>query len=172
MSEFSESYHLRADNPQIVVDLIKASNNKGYVFPEKNGWVTFILKGQDFEIDEKIISLNPGVLIHYIYAEDHGWDLRIFNKTKIEFEFSCNWTEEIHIEKCHFDLTLLNELIVSQGNTTDGIESLFDVNEDIFELEEPPAYVIAQKLGLVYYEWLSDDYIDMNDGEETILVVD
>lgn len=172
MSEFSESYHLRANNPQIVVDLIIASNNKGYVCPEKNGWVTFVLKGQDFEIDENIISLNPGVLIHYIYAEDHGWELRIFNKSKIEFEFSCNWTEEIHIEKSHFNLTLLNELIVSQGNTTDGIESLFEVNEDIFELEEPPAYVVAQKLGLVYYEWLSDDYIDMNDGEETILVVD
>ncbi|MNO20464.1 hypothetical protein D3C76_102160 [compost metagenome] len=174
MSEFSECYHLKADCQQIVVDLIKESNNKGYVFPEKNGWVTFVLKGQALNMDEQIISLNPSVLIHYIYSEDHGWALRIFKKSEIEFEYSFMWTDddEIHIEKNHFDLTLLNELIISQGNTIDGIESLFDINEDMFDLDEPPAYAIAQKLGLTYYEWMSDDYIDTIDTDETIIFVE
>ncbi|MDQ0090131.1 hypothetical protein J2T12_003545 [Paenibacillus anaericanus] len=172
MSEFSASYHLKTDNQQIVVDLIRGSNNEGYVFPEKNGWVTFVVKGEAFNIDESIISLNPSVLIHYIYAEDHGWDLRIFNKSEIAFEYGCNWTEEIQIEKSHFDLYFLNELIISQGNSTDGIESLFDIDEDIFDLDEPPAFLIAQKLGLTYYEWLSEDYIDLSDLAENILIVD
>lgn len=172
MSEFSESYHLKTDNQQIVVDLIRKANLQGYVFPEKNGWVTFLVKGQSFEADESIILHNPGILIHYIYAEDHGWGLRIFKKSETGFEYSCNWNEDIHIEKSHFDLVFLNELIISQGNTTEDIESLFDADEDMFDLEEPPAYIVAQKLGLTYYEWLSDDYIDSIDVVENVLFVD
>lgn len=179
MSEFSASYHLKADNQQVVVDLLNQSNNQGYVFPEKNGWVTFLVKGGDFSLDESMISLNPSVLIHYVYAEDHGWELKIFKKAEIEFEYSWFWNDEDEIEvaKSHFNLDFLNELVTSQGNTVDGIEALFDIDEDALDdLDEPPAYTVAQKLGLTYYEWLSEEYIGMDDFAEELpeelLVVD
>ncbi len=172
MSEFSESYHLRTDNQQDVVNLIKETNNKGYVFPAQNGWVTFVVEGSAFDIDESVISQNPGILVHYIFAEDHGWELRVFRKDDLIFEYACGWTDEIQIEKSVFNIDVLTELIMEQGNSAEGIESLFDVGEETFNMEQPPAYTVAEKLGLTYYEWLSADYLGRDDIDEHILVVE
>ncbi|GBG07620.1 hypothetical protein PAT3040_02176 [Paenibacillus agaridevorans] len=74
MSEFSASYHIRTNAKTKVVDLIKDSDNKGYVFEETNGWVTFLIDGPAFNINESVLLCNPGLLVHYNYAEDHGWE--------------------------------------------------------------------------------------------------
>lgn len=81
MSEFSASYHLKTNDRAKVEELIKNSDNKGYIFEETNGWVTFLIEGPAFDINEAVIECNPGTMVHYIYAEDHGWELRVFKKT-------------------------------------------------------------------------------------------
>jgi hypothetical protein len=167
MSEFSASYHIRTNDKTKVVDLIKDSDNKGYVFEETNGWVTFLIDGPAFNINESVLLCNPGLLVHYIYAEDHGWEFRVFNKDEMIFEYKCDWTDEITIEKELFDVSIIKELIASQGNSIRDVEELFDLND--FDFEEPPAYVLATKLGLVHFEWLSVDYIE--DRLDEVLVV-
>lgn len=170
MSEFSASYHLRTKKKDDVVNLIKNSGNKGYVFEETNGWVSFVIKGLAFDIDDSLISCNPGIIVHYIYAEDHGWELRIFNKDDLVFEYKCDWTDEIHIEKELFDIDLIKELVIAQGNSVKDLESLFDITD--YDFEEPAAYEFAEKIGLTNYEWVSADYFDDNEVDERVLVVD
>jgi hypothetical protein len=168
MSEFSASYHLKTSDRTKVVDLIKDSENKGYVFEETNGWVTFLIDGPAFNINESVLSCNPGIIVHYIFAEDHGWEFRVFNKDELIFEYKCDWTDEIIIEKELFDVSIIKELIASQGNSISDIEELFDLSD--FEFEEPPAYILATKLGLVHFEWLSVDNIE--DRLDEVLVVE
>ncbi|OKP77884.1 hypothetical protein A3844_29180 [Paenibacillus helianthi] len=170
MSEFSASYHLQTSDQQKAVELIRASNNKGFVFPESNGWVTFIVKGPAFGIRKAIVSLNPGLLVHYSYMEDHGWALSFFEKDELISTYKCDWTEELHIEKDKLDIVLLRELIIKQGNSIEDLEKALDLAEDIGE--EPPAYFIANKLGLSYYEWLSADNIGDGSYYKNLVIVD
>ncbi|WP_424767592.1 hypothetical protein [Paenibacillus sp. sgz302251] len=109
--------------------------------------------------------------MHYIFAVDHGWELRIFNKDELVFEYKCDWTDDIQIEKNLYDIALIRQLITEQGNSAEDIESLFDLNEDVFTSEEPPAHTMAQKLGLVNYEWISADYLDRDELDQEIVVV-
>lgn len=168
MSEFSSSYHLKTNDRAKVVDLIKNSNNKGYVFGETNGWVTFLIEGPAFDINDSVIECNPGLIVHYIFAEDHGWELRVFSKDELVFEYKCDWTDEILIEKEQFDISIIKEIIADQGNSIDNVDEIFDLSD--LDFENPPAYRLANKLGLVNYEWLSADNIEDRLDEEVLIV--
>lgn len=170
MSEFSASCHLRTENQAAAVKLIKDSGNTGYVYEETNGWVTFLIEGAGLSIDRKVIECNPGLLVHYIYAEDHGWELRIYNKDELVFEYGCDWTDDIQITKSVFDLELIQEIIIGQGNQLPNLEALFNMTE--FDDELPPAYILAESFGLVNYEWVSADYMDSDELDEGVTYVD
>ncbi|WP_166242663.1 hypothetical protein [Paenibacillus turpanensis] len=171
MSEFSSSFHLRTERPQDAIDLLQNAGSTGFVFPETNGWVTFLADGPAFHMEDSIISYNPGILIHYTYMEDHGWSLQIYSKDDLVFDYKCDWTDELVIEKGEFDLDLLRELIIRQGNSAEGLEAIFELDESSYHFEAPPAYVIAQKLGLGYYEWLSSDNIGNGEHYDNIVAV-
>lgn len=78
MSEFSFSYHLRTNDPQEVVNLLKSCGLKGYVFPSVNNWTTFVCEEEDVEENAKLINANTGLLVYYSFAEDFGWGFSIF----------------------------------------------------------------------------------------------
>ncbi|MFD0589271.1 hypothetical protein ACFQZE_14875 [Paenibacillus sp. GCM10027627] len=168
MSEFSSSYHFKTDDRAKAVELIKNSGNRGFAFEETNGWVSFLIEGPLFDIHPSVIQSNPGLIVHYMYAEDHGWQFRVFNKQELAFEYKCDWTDEIVEEKTLFDLTIIKELIASHGNSSDGIEELFDISKYDFE-EQPAAYTLAEELGLIHYQWLSADDIG-NLADDSLIV--
>ncbi|QDH20358.1 hypothetical protein [Saccharibacillus brassicae] len=162
MSEFSASYHLRTTDRQQVVRMIQAAGHRGFVFPETNGWVTFIVEGETWEARPEILEQNPGLLAHYLYMEDHGWALSLFEKDEEVFGYRCDWTEVFEIEKDETDFDLLRRLISEQAHSTEGLEQAFEA--DGYTDDVPPAYAIAQKLGWVYFERLSADNI--GEGED------
>lgn len=164
MSEFSASYHLKAKDKEQAIKLIKDAGHQGFVFNEINGWVTFLIKGQAFDISESVIQCNPGLLVHYTYAEDHGWEFRVFEKDRVVFEYTCDWTDELHIEKNVYNLDVIKKLISSQGHEASNLEEIFEMDE--YDYEHSPAYQLAEKIGLVHYEWLSADYIRSDDELE------
>lgn len=170
MSEFSESFHLYTQKQESAVDLIKHSENKGYIFNEVNGWVTFVVPYRGRNVTASLLDWNPGLLVHYRYYEDHCWELIIYDKDDTVFEYKCDWTDDLRIEKNIYDLDLIRELILSQGNSIEGLDSLFDLKG--YTLDQPPAYRLAEKLGLTYYEWLSADNIEDQLDDQDILVVD
>ncbi|MBP1994129.1 hypothetical protein [Paenibacillus eucommiae] len=171
MSEFSDSFHLKTSNQNDVIRLLQSAKVKGYMYEEKNGWVTFVVAERSGNIEDALRESNPGVLIHYIYMEDHMWELKIFNNDELVFDYVAEWTDELVIEKNIFDLDMLGELIRQQGNSVEDLELLFDLKDGNLNYEEPPAYVIAQKLGLTYFEWVSADSMEDDDLEDGIIMV-
>ncbi|MGN7761919.1 hypothetical protein [Paenibacillus sp. 22594] len=169
MSEFSESYHLRSSDREDVVKLLRASGNTGYVFPEANGWITFVIEGSDFDLNQPLLEHNPATLVHYIYAEDHGFEVGVLWKNEVVFEFECDWNDDIEISKYTGNLDVIKELVLLQGNSIAGIEELFKA-ESMFS-DITPAYELAERIGLVHYAWLSADYAETNDTEADILPV-
>lgn len=168
MSEFSASYHLKSNDRTKAVELIKCSGNRGFVFEETNGWVTFVIEGPAFDISESVILCNPGIIVHYIFAEDHGWELRVFHKDELVFEYKCDWTDEAVMEKELCDISIIQELIANQGNSIHNVEELFDTTD--FDFGESPAYRLATKLGLVHFEWLSAD--NMEDRLDEVVIAE
>lgn len=65
MSDFSAAYHLKANNQQDGVDLLKRAGVSGYVFEPVNGWVTFVTQIDTFSPDSKISDHNSGVLLFF-----------------------------------------------------------------------------------------------------------
>ncbi|PUA39778.1 hypothetical protein C8Z91_07645 [Paenibacillus elgii] len=172
MSEFSESYHLKTKNQEDVVELLKKAEKKGYVFEEANGWVTFVCNGNQFQVDEGIVSHNPGVLLHYIYAGDYCWELKIFKKNELVFDYKCEWTDEIHIEKNIYDINVIKELVLDPEVSLDDIEAIFiNEDEDAIFGEIPPAHQFSDLIGLVNVEWVSFDYLEGRELENGIFTV-
>jgi hypothetical protein len=167
MSEFSESFHLKTLYQTKAVNLLRDAEMTGYVYGEQNGWVTFVVEYRGKNVDEVISELNPGILVYYVYLEDHMWTLKIYNKDELVFDFEANWAGEgLVIEKNLFDLEFLEELVISQGNSIVGLEQIFDFKDSNINYENPPAYLIAQRLGLANYEWVSSDHLSGFDDNE------
>lgn len=169
MSEFSESYHLRTSDREAAVNLIRNSGNTGYVFAETNGWVSFLIEGANFSVNPEVIKQNPGLLVHYIFAEDHGFEFRVYRKEEAVLEFVCDWNDEVEIEDNELDLGVIRELVLLQGNSISGIEQLFEA-ESMFS-DITPAYELAERIGLVHYAWLSADNVEEYETDEEIQVV-
>lgn len=89
-------------------------------------------------------------------------------KDELVFEYKCDWTDEITIEKEIFDINTIKQLIANQGNSFKNIEELFDFSD--FDFDVPPAYRLANLLGLVHFEWLSSDNIEDILNDEVLIV--
>ncbi|MBB3112861.1 hypothetical protein FHS18_004963 [Paenibacillus phyllosphaerae] len=167
MSGFSESFHLKTWDPNKAATLLMDVEMSGYVCSERNGWVTFVVDYRGRDVDKILSEFNPGLLVYYVYLEDHMWIFKIYNKDELVFDYEANWAgESLLIEKRLFDLDLLQEMIRLQGNLTDDLEQVFDFTDNKISNENPPAYLIAQKLGLDHYEWISLDRVsDLNQNQ-------
>ncbi|WP_141504672.1 hypothetical protein [Paenibacillus luteus] len=157
MSEFSQSYHLRTSDKEEVITLLKRSGKHGYVFEPTNGWVTFVVADGDFSADEEVTKQNRGTLVHYVYAEDHGWELLVYHSNQIVFDFNCAWEDDLVIKAEKLDVNVIAKLILEQGNAVENFESIFEIKdiEELFALETPPAFLIADLLGIIHYNWIS-----------------
>ncbi|MHC4158697.1 MAG: hypothetical protein ACYSSO_06430, partial [Planctomycetota bacterium] len=78
MSEFSESFHLRSNSQQNGEDLLKRAGLKGAVFSPVRGWVTVVPESELYEAVDQMVGANQRVLLHYLYAEDHGWQFEVY----------------------------------------------------------------------------------------------
>ncbi len=166
MSEFSESYHLKSNNQTDAVSLLKKASLSGHVLPQHNGWVSFVVKESQFEPIDKLISSNQGQLIHYIYAEDHGWEISIYFDSKRVFNYRCDWEDEISVDDNGLSMDLIKELSM-QEVSDEQLGEIFYPNDFDGIFDNPPAYKIAEILGLKHYEWVSYDYVnsDLETGE-------
>lgn len=93
MSEFSDSYHLRTNNPLEAVELIRTTERTGAVLPPQGNWTTFLIEGPTSAPLADLVENNTGLLLHYIHADDHGCWLRFFIGPKELTEASCCWED-------------------------------------------------------------------------------
>ncbi len=160
MSEFSESYHLKSSQPEEAVAILRAASRKGYVFPSENGWVTFLAADGNFEPDQRIIKANTGHLLHYVFAEDHGWSFTFFDKEKIVLRYRCEWDDDARFDDSKCPEQAFRKFIGDFGvGPADEVWSrLHPANIDE-AIEVEVAKLLAEALGLGHYEWLAYRYM-------------
>lgn len=171
MSEFSESYHLATQHQQDAVDLLKKAQTRGFVFPNTNQWVTFVAETTEYgDIDSRIISANRGTLLHYVHAEDHGWEFSVYEGPVCKTRYACRWDDDIEVEDDQLDISLV-ERLVAQHDAKGGVEdlgSLFHPTDmdTIFEDLDTgtPADRFSRLLGLANASWISWHYLTKDDS--------
>jgi hypothetical protein len=160
MSEFSESYHLKSTIQEDGVMLLKKAGLSGYVLPNTRGnWVTIVVKDSNFEPIRSLIDVNEGELLHHIYAEDHGWLMSVYNSNKHVFEYECDWEDEIFINDKNLDFDVLSNLVKPSVLDMNELKEIFYPKDFDSIFENPPAYRIAEILGIEHYGWVSFDYV-------------
>lgn len=177
MSEFSENYHYKGKDVNAVVQLIKNAGLKGYVYPEKNGWISFVVN-HDGMPPEQLIKQITNKVLFYAYYEDHGWIFRIYEKGQCVSDYSCgfdlyddeltdfdeeeNGSETLVVKRNQYNENILKSLL-NDEKQLDEIEKILSIEtfEDFFEKE--CAYRFAILLELPYYEWFSYRYLEYND---------
>lgn len=160
MSEFSESYHLKDAATGDGVRLLRSAGRRGFVVPERNGWVAICPEGGLFEVDPKLVEHNRGILLHYTHAEDHGWSFSLFDGTQSLGSYSCEWTEDLLVLHS-FELPTVERLLgpVFSGLGDEETRRLLQP-ADIDELiSAKPAETFAKRVGLSHFEWTSFDYL-------------
>lgn len=165
MSEFSESYHLKADTTEAGVNLLQRAGLRGFVFPASNGWVTVLPEGEPFNPNAALVSANDRILLYYINAEDHGWAFAVYVNATPVASYSCGWDQGIQVQQ-PLDIAQFEKVVgpVLSRLGAEKLRTIFEPEnfEELFETA--PAYAFAETVGLKNYEWLSFHYL-MTDEE-------
>lgn len=76
MTEFSQAYHLRSSDQNDGIDLLERTANPGWVLAPRDGWVSFVLDGDEVEqllaIDDLAAAASTE-LLHTVVNGDMGW---------------------------------------------------------------------------------------------------
>jgi hypothetical protein len=149
MGELSESGHLRTTNPEHAVALLKRAKLPGYVFPERNGWVTFVYPPSDenrFDLEQA----NEKLLLLYEYASELGCWVTLYQAKKplTRLKASFDRPNFAFDRKPFVELELLTPLSAAT------IESWVRRAHVPPERNRAP-YLVAERLHLPRYQWLS-----------------
>ncbi|NOU73729.1 hypothetical protein GC098_20280 [Paenibacillus sp. LMG 31458] len=127
-----------------------------------------MVKDSNFEPLDSIVRNNTGILLHYVYAEDHGWSMTLFDGDKEVSQYICNWDDEIRIEDSKFDLQpFFNRGLISESSPIS--EQLHPHTFDEL-FDNKPYYRMAQELGLIYYYWTSYHTVEYRENEYKYLI--
>lgn len=166
MSEFSESFHLRSDDAQEGIKLLQRAGFQGVVFDSSNHWVTIIPQASLHEAVETFVENNKGILLHYMFAEDYGWEFSVYKLREQIFHYECAWEEEILFDDTHAQMSVLQELLDDHAHIAQ-FEAILHpkTGRDVQHIN----HTFAKLLGLSHYEWLSGEYPDaLNEGKTGI----
>jgi tetratricopeptide (TPR) repeat protein len=167
MSEFSESYHLRAEVAEQGIELLKAAGLKGVVFQPQNGWVTIIPQTTPLDAVRAMTSHNPGTLLHYVFGEDHGWAFSLYEKNKLVIQYECTWDAKLAIDDSLVDVDILGALVNPARRS-----ELEAVLRPGLDGARSAHHRFADLVGLQHYEWLSGVYLDGIDRAQPSIAYD
>ncbi|WP_271007751.1 hypothetical protein [Paucibacter sp. B51] len=160
MSEFSDSYQLKSSTTTDGLSLLRRAGLDGYVFPAENGWVTILAEGPMFEPNNQLIESNVGVLLHYMYAEDYGWSVEVYQGPDLVTQHECEWEPRLNVVN-KLDVEAADRVLGSAlcSFDTARLRMLLDP-EDLDQVAKlEPAKAFAEAVGLTHFEWLSFEYI-------------
>lgn len=149
MGELSESGHLRTTNPEHAVALLKRAKLPGYVFPERNGWVTFVYPPGDenrFDLEQA----NERLLLLYEFAADLGCWVTLYNGKKPITRLKASFDRP----NFAFDRKPFVELELLAPLSAATVESWVRRAHVPAERNRAP-YLVAERLHLPRYQWLS-----------------
>lgn len=160
MSEFSVSYHVRVDDSREVQKLLRDAKLSGITFGPANGWLTFVpyadaalyrnAAGPGFA--DKLSKLTGCTILHYCYAEDHGWTFALARADCPLVQYACWWDPCPTVERDQFDPVALAPFVASEL-----LEPLLRSFDHKSAASAQPAHRFAELLGLPAYKWLSPE---------------
>jgi hypothetical protein len=152
VSEFSDSFHLRATDPADAIALLRAAGVAGSVFPAENGWVSFVFeRGSGIgtkELAERVFTANKGLLVDYSYAADHGCWVAVY----LGAERVARLTVSFETPSRSFDREAFLRLGLLAPAGADAIERWMHGDQRTGD------YVVAKQLGLPRYRWFARRY--------------
>jgi len=113
VSEFSESYHLEADDQQAGVQLLRRANLDGFVFPPQRGWVTIIARSEFGAPPESLLEANQGRLLRWLLDQDAGWMFQLYTGPILASHYECRWLDwrtwdsQIRVDTSGLDLEMV-----------------------------------------------------------------
>ncbi len=179
MSEFSDSYHLRADDQQAGVDLVRKAGLDGYVFPAENGWVAVVAGGEAFEPNHRLIEASAGVLLHYMNAPDTGWGFELYRDGQRLARYEAEWDHDLRVTVDEVDRTVLQDAL-GDGFRDLNVEDYRRIFHPTFDElmegtiadEDPLAERFAEVAGLTNVSWVSYHYVDSDYDDDPDLAAD
>ncbi len=159
MSEFSESFHLKSDSQQDGENLLRKAGLTGAIFSPVRGWVTIVPETEMYEAVDKMVAANRGLLLHYLYAEDHGWQFALYRDNNVICKYECGWDTELAINDSDLNQAEIVSLLTYK-TCEEELESILHPENLDAIITDPPAYRFANRIGLEHYEWLAGSYLD------------
>jgi hypothetical protein len=152
MSEFSESFHLRADTIADAVGPLRGAKIASFVYPPEKGWASFVCPSDRIPDVLKAFAIEANPLVAFDYAADHGCDVRVYvrgtsvARMRVSFETSkpAEFDESVFVE-----LGLLTPVWASRV----AARLASDRGPG-----SPVGGTMASGLGLPRYEWFSYPY--------------
>jgi hypothetical protein len=132
----------------------------GVTFGPANGWLTFVpyadlakyWKADGSRFADDLSRLTGLPVLHYCYAEDHGWTFALARPDHGMVQFACWWDPHPTVERDQFDPLALATFVGS-----DQLEPLLRPFDRQEAARAQPAYRFAERLGLPAYKWLSPE---------------
>lgn len=179
MSEFSESLHLRTEDPAAAVELLRRARVRGYVLSpseaaslgfvssNKAAWVPITIAPDEppgrAQFD-RVIAANEGTLVFWDYAEDHGCNVSLYEGSRRVGRIRVSFESRLH----SFD----RDVFVDRGL----IDAKGAARIEEWLRHAVPGTVVAEELGLLQYRWLSFDVVrkgrDAGKGYERAIELD
>jgi hypothetical protein len=153
MSEFSDSFHLRSTDPQDAIALLRRAKAPGYVFPPADGFVTFVCP-RDEDVPKAVLAANVGLLIDYSFAEDHGCWVDVYERDAKVASLSVDFDEQ----RAHFERSKFIAKGLLDAGAAEDVARWIRGSPDAEARSGREAYVIARKLRLPRFAWLSYRY--------------
>lgn len=169
MSEYSQSYHVRALSRDALVERCRAVGLSGLAFEQGGGWLTFIPyensegyrgHGEEFGcFGSRLSKLVDGLVLEYWYAEDHLWGFVICDAGRLVAQYICSWDPEFMVER-NVGADALR-LIAAEG-AIDQIEMILGARSHEQVTNEKLPTRFAHLIGLMHFEWLSPHYAQID----------
>jgi hypothetical protein len=195
VSEFSDSYHLEADDQQAGVQLLRRAHLEGFVFPPQSGWVSIFPRSEFGTPPQSLLEANQGCLLHYLLNEDAGWLFEVYSRPVPvpACSYECRWLdwsdreEWIRVDASRLDVEVVWALARRHGHDPQPLQlqrilhprivrrTDQETGQDYDDFVDWPwgetldnvAYAFARLLALPHYQWLRWP-VDLQDEQRWI----
>jgi hypothetical protein len=163
MSEFSESFHFR-DTSRTAIAVLKRSTLRGLAFPPRNGWRTFVPFDREQAVGAVLSQMLAAPVLHYVYAEDHGWGFEIWQAGTRASAYWCSWpTDDLEVDESALRLEALDALS-PEGASVGAVLDLLRARSAEWVPDQNPAYRFARILRLAWFEWVGPETVEADIG--------